>query len=203
MKITLKQLKQLIHETILNEAPRRLGFGGRRSNRYVRPRHGETATGTIYLPTPSAIALWQGEILGQMSDGMWENTKPDNHWVFWGKMNVALGTPKLDSSEPPVKSSYNLAGLLEYVGDRMVNIGRMGKAGADESVTHHGGAEDMPSTFEEFKNMQTKGDYTAGKLQKITDDLAQKYYATKYDMKDLKNDLRSIKMAMKNGGRDR
>lgn len=37
-------------------------------------------TGKMVLPSASAAAIWEAEITGQLSDGMWENSTPHEHW---------------------------------------------------------------------------------------------------------------------------
>jgi len=91
--------------------------------------------GTISLPTRSAVAVWRAEILGQMSDGMWENTAPHDHWKFWHRLRTVVnaGAPpsvKLDEGKyAPYnqKTSYGISGLYPIIGDRMLAIGRMGR----------------------------------------------------------------------------
>ena len=46
------------------------------------------STGIIYLPTASAAALFEHELVGQFSDGMWENARPYDHWKFWCNLKV-------------------------------------------------------------------------------------------------------------------
>jgi hypothetical protein len=184
--------------------------------------------GVIFLSTFSAIALWDWEITGQLSDGAWENSKPDDHYKFWCELESRIGQPEVQSSGWPKKLGYNLAGLIEYVGDRMVKYGRFGRAvGLDifkigNSVRSI--VEDFPETenglFEEFtedsdpiKDMNIGGSLRVWKEKMINKSswrkdetywrgLTQKhvdaYYATKYDMKDLRKDLIIIKEAMHN-----
>jgi len=91
--------------------------------------------GTISFPTRSALAVWRAEILGQLSDGMWENTAPHDHWEFWHQLRTVV-----DGSKKPhvvmdegrhvpynQKVSYNVAGLYPIIGDRMLAFGRMGR----------------------------------------------------------------------------
>ena len=90
--------------------------------------------GTLRLPTLSAVAIWHNEIVGHMCDGMWENTMPNDHWQFWADLDVEYAP----FHQPSVvallgdllckKTGYNIAGLYEYVGDRMLTQGRMGRA---------------------------------------------------------------------------
>jgi len=164
--------------------------------------------GVIYLPSYSAIALWDWEITGQLSDGAWENSKPDDHYKFWCNLLPRLGIPEVKSRGRCKKDGYNLTGLIEYVGDRMVQYGRFGKA-AGEEILKMGGevrstVEDFPKegpfNLEEWKQKQIIGKdwrakdyYWVGLEQKHID----AFYNTKYDEKDMRKDLSYIKEAMK------
>ena len=158
-------------------------------------------TGTIHLPSASARALWHSEITGQLSDGMWENSAPHDHWKFWARCVVAEGEPKLvcEGYNRPVKTGYNIAGLLPIIGDRMLKAGQMGLAGGDEAACR--GAEYMPSTLADFQQSRLtntwKYDFVERYMASVTDEIAEKFYTTVYTMKDLKADIRSIKAAMK------
>jgi hypothetical protein len=86
-------------------------------------------TGTIYLPTASAVALFKNELLGQMSDGMWENSRPFLHYEFWYHLNVVHEsgcTPrvKTECAWQCKKNAYNFVALIPIVGERMLSIGR-------------------------------------------------------------------------------
>jgi hypothetical protein len=89
-------------------------------------------TGTIYLPTFTAVALWNKELTGQLSDGMWENANPaygpDAHWIFWCNLQAVCDP----GGEPRVvtpcawrckKTGYNFAALYPIIGERMLSIG--------------------------------------------------------------------------------
>lgn len=186
MKTTLKELRSFIRVTIA-EAPGRFG-----RSEYVPP----PVDGTISLPTDSAIALWKGEILGQLSDGMWENTRPHNHWRFWHDLKVVKGPPQVtvNGSGRPEKNTYNLAALIPILGERMIKIGRLGSVGAVD--TGYAG-EYMPATLEEWEAGKGKEGYKSAELKKITPEVAKAYYASRYSDKDMRNDLRSIKAALK------
>jgi len=159
--------------------------------------------GIMYLPSWSAATVWEHEILGQLSDGAWENSGPHDHWEFWHKLDLAIGRPKVAYNYyGRIKNGYNLAGLIQYVGDRMVNMGRMGMAlNRRLSSYEASAAEDMPPTFEQFMaDRQEAKTYSQKELQHILPGDAQKFYRTKYDEKDLRNDLQVIKTAMKTAG---
>ena len=171
--------------------------------------HTNKMKGVIYLPTYSAIALWDWEITGQLSDGAWENASPEDHWRFWSDLLPRLGIPEVRSRGYAKKTGYNLAGLIEYVGDRMVQYGRFGKAVGEDILTMGSEVrtlvedflEDGPFDLVEWKNAmiaksphRNKDYYWKGLTQKHID----AYYSTKYDMRDMRKDLSMIKTAMKN-----
>jgi len=156
-------------------------------------------SGTISLPTYSAINLWKHELTGQFSDGMWENSGPEGHYRFWCDLEVIKGLPGVETDRPwsCQKTGYRLGALYEVVGDRMVNLGRMGEAlGKVVDYQHHVAAEYMPATFQEFltatKETAPGGNY----LGHVTQEEACAYYATVYTMRDLKDDMRAVKKAM-------
>ena len=160
--------------------------------------------GTIYLPTNSALTLWETEILGQLSDGAWENTRPFNHWRFWSDLNVKKGKPEVKGGGWAERTGYNLAGLYEYVGPRMVAKGRLAKA-LNKVLTDDEGyaAEGMEDfkTFEDYQNAvkNKSAGYMFEKYTKKKLKVAQikKYFETNYTKTDMYNDLKFIKAAMK------
>lgn len=66
-------------------------------------------------------ALFLLEIQGQISDGMWENTRPFNHWMYWGLCKVGVDPSRVGRNFYPTKDNYNLTSseLLGVVGYRM------------------------------------------------------------------------------------
>lgn len=155
---------------------------------------------TIALPTSSARAVWTEEIVGQLSDGMWENTSPHDHWKFWNGLKVAEGEPCVTSNTCPRKNNYGLTRLIPIIGDRMVAIGRMGKVdGVDEAMLH--AAEYMPDTLEEWEKAKASGeweyDFVKDYMAYVPQWIAAKFYETAYTEKDLRADLKLIKKAMK------
>lgn len=168
------------------------------------------ATGTILLPTLSAVALFDHELQGQFSDGMWENSGPRDHWKFWCNLEVKKGPePKVLTDRPWEcrKVGYNIASLYEIVGDRMVRLGQMGRAAEKigmEALSYDQAhaAEYLPATLEEFHKLRdgvTKHQYDFAQkyIEAVTPELAEAFYATAYTMKDLRSDVKAIKAAMK------
>jgi hypothetical protein len=151
-------------------------------------------TGTITFPNRSCLALWTCEILGQMSDGLWENSKPHDHWQFWSDLEPRIADDckvVTDEAWKCRKTGYNLTSLLEYVGDRMLAVGRMACITDDQSIWRHAEAIDRMSLAEFYAAKK------AGSLGEIPDDIYTRYNATHYTIKDLKKDLARIKSVMK------
>ena len=71
--------------------------------------------------TEAMQALWQEELTGQISDGMWENTG-NSGWMYWCNVQTQLGTEtKLQSRTLyGIKPTFCFTKLIEYVGDRML-----------------------------------------------------------------------------------
>lgn len=168
----------------------------------------ETSTGTIFLPTASALALWEHEVTGQISDGTWENAGPRNHWQFWCRLDRAVGAANVEHRRGECKRwYYGLTRLYTMKWEdgsyilrtRMVNMGRLAKAHEalggsfqDFGYEQRYAAKEMPETLEEFIS---KTDERFRKA--VSDELAKKYYETEYALDDLKKDINEIAAAMK------
>jgi hypothetical protein len=157
--------------------------------------------GTITFPNSSCVALWKYELLGQMSDGMWENSRPCEHWKFWSDLDVQIGAEcrvVCTNSYACRKTAYNFAALYNIVGERMLAIGRMGKLTTDSKQVNV--AAYMPPTIEEFRASKASGkwryDFCATYMECLSDELVKKFYATTYTMNDLKRDIATIKAVM-------
>jgi len=81
----------------------------------------------IHFPNNASACLFASEIIGQLSDGYFENTRPYDHWEFWAHAEIVVdgnayteGTPK--------KSNYNLSPLRRYVKEEMKNAIRFTKS---------------------------------------------------------------------------
>jgi hypothetical protein len=91
---------------------------------------------TLTFRNKAQEALWNEELTGQISDGMWENT-PNTGYEFWGAVKTAVGgSTSLRPSEVPygVKATFGFAKLTGYVGDRMLEIIRKYEPEATEKT---------------------------------------------------------------------
>ena len=130
-------------------------------------------TNTIFLKTKTACAIWEHEIKGQLSDGMWENTSPLNHWKFWSNTDavhdeLAENHVLYERTAEEIKNNYNLKKLVPYIGDRMILIAKLALSGIEPSWANQ-------SLFENDQDIQN----------------------VSYTKKDLFKDLEHIKEAMK------
>lgn len=152
----------------------------------------------MFLRTPSQVAVWEHEIKGQLSDGMWENLGGP-HWEFWCDTKAVVGKPGfIHKTGRCIKTGYALTGeeLLSCVGDRMVSYAKMATLTSNYDYIEAAEYVDEYKTYNEFLNRQPL-DYKEAKLSKVPNVLARKFFDVKYDMNDLKKDLREIKKAMK------
>ena len=172
----------------------------------------KNSSGTMTLPSRTAVALWVNEICGQISDGTWENASPRNHWQFWCRLDVVVGPDaKLEKSSGQwvQKNAYALTRLHQmkfddgtYVlRDRMLACGRLAKAGADptDRETLHA-SEYMPATLEAFRAAKASNkwehDFIAKYMDNVSDELAVAFYSTTYTMKEMNADLKLIMRVM-------
>ena len=79
-----------------------------------------------YFPSKGLKAIFDHEIVGQLSDGAWENSTPFNHYRFWCHLDTQVGpdwsfVPNVnvpwDYRRPIKKTSYNLSILVGEVCD--------------------------------------------------------------------------------------
>lgn len=181
--------------------------------------------GVICLNSPSAIALWEEELKGQISDGMWENSGPRDHWVFWCGLEAVLdvkGEPRVVYEKTmlthrnswtkkgvdsfPKRNKYGFSRLFSIVGDRMLAAGRMGRALDIKCMCDSGdvslfrAAEYMPPTFEEFEAQFASQNYAhpwvKDYMKSMSLEVAKKFYETVYTLKDMRADIKQIKAAM-------
>ena len=166
-------------------------------------------------------ALFNYEIVGQLSDGEWENARPRNHWKEWCNCDVVtVGTTHdgltidgIGRNFYAKKDNYALTrkDLLESIGTRMLALARLvdalgyedGMALADLIDWYK---PDTPTIRLRFDGDRYTGAYWDRMREKAANAIAKHgehkllaiVEASTYTMKDLKGDLNGIKAAMKN-----
>jgi len=170
----------------------------------------------IYLRTSSQAALFEAELKGQFSDGYWEN-RPGDHWQPWCQCQAEVGTA-VGRDFPAHIDRYALdnKALLSVVGDRMLVIGRLSLAGFSpmqirsmqdlwdtarydrETETWSGLTNPSPKWVDLPTHTGPYWDQLRAELSLL--DLARARLAvedTAYGYKELRADLREIKVAMR------
>ena len=82
---------------------------------------------TLSFRNDVQATLWELELKGQLSDGHWENTRPDGHWRPWCNAMVVVEPANPGRDFLAAKESYQLCSkdLLDVVGRRMVSYARL------------------------------------------------------------------------------
>jgi hypothetical protein len=75
----------------------------------------------------SQVALFKYELAGQISDGMWENARPYDHYKPWCHCEVIVDPVNVGKDFYAQRESYNFSSrdLLDVVGERMVYKARL------------------------------------------------------------------------------
>jgi len=70
--------------------------------------------------------LWNNALVGQISDGMWENTV-NSGYEFWCNVQTAVETSTVIEGSKrylPIKYNFGFTRLIKYTGEDMIEIGR-------------------------------------------------------------------------------
>lgn len=154
--------------------------------------------GVIAFRTGSQRALWEHEIRGQLSDGMWESARPFEHWRAWVHLTPVISNDSKPfvkfSGRWPSKVKYALLRLMAIpeICDRMVVIGRMGQARITSLTSCNVRALEV--------HLENRGDEST--LDFLTSEERQRFLETKktYTKKELRKDLMEIQALMKSAG---
>lgn len=82
----------------------------------------------IYFKSEEALALYAQELIGQLSDGLWENSWISSEYRFFTdaklvlKPNEEVGYVNKEYYRPAKKFDFTTKILRECIGDRMLNI---------------------------------------------------------------------------------
>lgn len=154
---------------------------------------------TITFKTRTQAVIFKNEILGQISDGMWENT-PGTDWRTWCHMQVFV-CEQTGRSCQVRKDGFALHRLIEYVGERMILQAKLALAYPDMSLTMLDmleGFQDVARILERtpdsryWQQVKAAVDALGGR-----DDIQAKLDTISYTERNLRNDLTAIKQAMK------
>lgn len=86
-------------------------------------------TETLYVRNLEQAAAWL-ELDGQISDGMWENARPNDHYLPWCRARVVVSPANPGRNFYARKDNYDFASreLLDVVGLRMLATVRIARA---------------------------------------------------------------------------
>lgn len=106
-----------------------------------------TFKGTLAVRNEPQKILFDEELSGQISDGMWENTVPHNHWEVWCDAEVIVDPRNVGRDFYAVRDNYNFVNreLISIVGDRMLQ--------AVQTRFPHYTREDMMDDLRELKQI--------------------------------------------------
>jgi hypothetical protein len=157
-------------------------------------------TKTLTVRTIEQAAAWL-ELDGQLSDGFWENARPNNHWQVWTDCKVEVG-PEVGRNFHARKDNYNFAAaeLLEVVGNRMLGIIRIARvcgleiaAILEHAVDCETGKIDWTASW----NQDRKAAIEAHPLHLTTAVIDAALAVQDYGYRDMLRDLRELKAAVK------
>lgn len=103
-------------------------------------------TGTMYLSNIQQMMMFKHEFTGQISDGMWENARPYDHYHFWYELDLAIDptNPRIErntfSRWAPLKKNYAIHSwaFLSIVGARTYSIALLSKFLGDDALKMNG-----------------------------------------------------------------
>lgn len=162
---------------------------------------------TLVVSNNEQKVLWDTELAGQISDGVWENATPQGHYQDWF-CEVVVGE-KIGRNFYALKSNYNFTrpDLLKVVGNRMLTKVRVSLL---TGITDTRILDDVPDDLADYcrdieiadQGRDHTSNYFAEKILRLWEagiDEGVMYLAENhsYGMKELKKDLSEIKKACK------
>ena len=180
----------------------------------------------IHFSTKGAYAIFAKELIGQISDGYWENERPASHWKW-----VLNTTPVYDKNGENYYTGaahtvqYKTDWVYDYVKKavknsnsehgwaiRIFNYAKMANIIPDNQFTEF--MKDIkdnlgicsylpfkkPDDIDSYINDKTSNNEYAKKyfdsIKNFGDDIITKFYDSKYGIKDFEKDLKNAEQAM-------
>lgn len=159
------------------------------------------ANNIITFRNATQKVLWNHEISGQLSDGMWENSNV-NQKIWSAEAHV--GTPGVNFHTNGMRANFNFCNeqLLDIVGDRMLMFAKASKITKDEKIIAAAEYLEGIKTEEQFnKIMQDKKDYRSKYLAQIKNwKNAQKIINVPYSESQMRADLKDMSKTLSMAG---
>ena len=153
-------------------------------------------TNAITFRKADQATLFDLEIVGQLSDGYWENTNPMGHWKLWCTAEVKVGK-NVGRNFYPRKDNYDLLNkdLLTCVAQRMINYVKLARrfSRAEIYILDHfldidgefrGAPVHTGSYWDSIRSQLAQ--YDGEEIKRIVED-------NSYTVKELRQDLREMK----------
>tara|TARA_R110000744_G_scaffold56820_1_gene119729 strand:+ start:1708 stop:2256 length:549 start_codon:yes stop_codon:yes gene_type:complete len=170
---------------------------------------------TLVLRKDLAI-LFHTSIQGQLSDGLWSNINPHDHWRFWSSLNVEVGPEneftKAEGEQwewnsrggclyPKKMTGYNLTNLMEYIAPEMIEFVKINQHVNDPEMFFSSNERDI-MRGEAPSYMTRQGANDDGIYNRYFDVIkkvqkGELVFDYNYDEKQLKKDLQELKKVMK------
>lgn len=152
--------------------------------------------------------LFEQELSGQISDGMWENARPFDHYKDWMDVKVEVDFKNTGRNFFVRKDNYNFSNkeLLRHLGERMMFHVKVAKAlGAEKYEAARAAGVNLPDSIDYCKIVMERAatdvywKEVAETYEKvgITAEIIEKAAGLKYDEYDLRYDLRSLRKIIK------
>jgi hypothetical protein len=146
---------------------------------------------------------------GQISDGMWENARPLNHWKSWSDLNwetVSVMQENLGRNFNVMKDNYNLNSneLVEIVKDKLIFMTKFYMLHPEiaEKLYEAGVSFESPASLAIYAK-DTKSDYGKARAELVNSTgvdkkmLEEVEKSNVYDLAQLRRDLAGLRRAMK------
>jgi len=158
----------------------------------------------LFVRNIAQKVLFETELQGQLSDGHWENSTPQDHWKPWCNAKVRIEEGKLGRTFLVAKDNYNFANkdLLDVVEKRMISYVRLGLTfGADtvELLEYYldfdGNFRGAPtfegSFYDDVRWQLSASNVSADQVQQAVNN------ESLYTKKDLIKDLKDLKVIVR------
>lgn len=154
----------------------------------------------ITFRTLEQATLFEYEIKGQLSDGYWENARPNNHFKPWTDARTVIGEPTGRNFYAP-RSNYNLTNseLLDVLSTRMrayVKLARAFGFDAVDTLKHvldlDGNYCGLPE-YKDYGNSTYWNDIRTNLLQYNLAEVERVVSEDTYTLRNLRADLREMK----------
>lgn len=156
----------------------------------------------IHFKNKEEAALWEQELLGQLSDGMFENALPRGHWRDWNSAKIFIDGKLGHDGGIFRREDYDFTPLLsnDTIRERMLGYINAVKNGKDVELSEYLAVSPYFKTMKENKRLN---DYWKKKLELVKKeygedlDKARDLVLKPYGLSDLKKFLSEISTAMK------